>query len=38
MNWQNLFSSLFYRNKEVDEINETRTRQYNEIKTKTKEI
>ena len=29
--------SLFYRSKEVEGINETRTRQDNEIKTKTKE-
>ena len=29
----NLVSSLFYRNKEVEQINETRTRQYNELKT-----
>ena len=30
--------SLFYRSKEVVGTNETRTRQDNEIKTKTKEI
>ena len=38
MKWQNLFSKFILRRKEVEGINETRTKQYNEIKMKTKEI